>query len=79
MDAKTAPQGVTIAREFTAEKVEHHGVLWLLDRMFEDHKVRAKALHGGLTKIAAHPRCRLPRHEIRERLERYAQAAERTK
>lgn len=54
-----------------AEKVECHGVLWLLDRMNDEAAASMGSLHIGLQAIAAHPRCRLPRHEINVRLERF--------
>jgi hypothetical protein len=54
-----------------AEKVECHGVLWLLDRMEEEGAPAIDILHDGLTALAGHPRCRLPRREITARLERY--------
>ena len=61
-------------RTLAVEKhVACHGLLWLLDEMHlngipKDH------LHTGLQSIGAHPRCRLPRREVEERLARYAQA-----
>jgi len=54
------------------EQVECHGLLWLLDRMQEEAVVAVQALHDGLQRIEAHPRCRLPRLEVRIRLGRYA-------
>ena len=53
------------------ENVECHGVLWLLDIMEEAGIPGIQRLHDGLTSLAVHPRCRLPRHEITIRLERY--------
>jgi predicted nucleic acid-binding protein len=53
------------------EDVECHGVLWLLDIMEEAGTPGVQSLHDGLTVLAAHPRCRLPRREITIRLERY--------
>jgi len=50
------------------EKVRCHGVLWLLDRMSEHRVIHQDGLCAGLRKIAAHPRCRLPKPEIRRRL-----------
>ena len=50
------------------EAVRCHGVLWLLDRMFEHGVTSQEQLYVGLGKIAAHPRCRLPKGEIRKRL-----------
>jgi len=54
-----------------SEGVECHGVLWLLDMMEEAGTPAIQSLHDGLTALAAHPRCRLPRREITIRLERY--------
>ena len=54
-----------------AEKLAMHGVLWVLDEC-EKHAVMAETqLFTGLTAIAAHPRCRLPRKDIEERFERW--------
>jgi hypothetical protein len=52
----------------TGEKVECHGVLWLLDQMFSEGVVQPEDLHAGLSAIARHPRCRLPKDEIASRL-----------
>lgn len=54
------------------EYVACHGVLWALDRMFEQQVSDGKRLAEGLTAIASNPRCRLPRAEILKRLQRYA-------
>lgn len=53
------------------EEVEYHGVLWLLDMMEAASIPGIQLLHDGLTTLAAHPRCRLPKNEIAIRLERY--------
>jgi hypothetical protein len=53
------------------ENVECHGVLWLLDLMEEAEIPGVQLLHDGLTAMAAHSRCRLPRHEVTLRLDRY--------
>ena len=55
------------------EAVECHGVLWLLDEMQNADVVNIRQLHDGLSAIAQHPRCRLPKPEIRRRLTRYAE------
>ena len=55
------------------ETVECHGVLWLLDQMHDADVVSIRQLYDGLTAIAEHPRCRLPRPEIRRRLADYAE------
>jgi len=55
----------------TGEKVECHGVLWVLDQMFSEGVVQPEDLHAGLSAIARHPRCRLPKDEIASRLARF--------
>ena len=54
------------------EEVSCHGVLWLLDRMFEHRVVDPEDLCTGLQQIAEHPRCRLPQPEIRRRLRTFS-------
>lgn len=54
-----------------AEEVECHGVLWVLDQMFSKKAASPADLHAGLSAIAKHPRCRLPKHEIASRLTVY--------
>ena len=64
--------GDGLLRELAAEEaVECRGVLWLMDLMLEMAIVEPQALHDGLLRISAHPRCRLPKREIRVRCERY--------
>ena len=60
-----------------AEQVDCHGVLWLLDQMFEASIASPSELYDGLKAISEHPRCRLPKSEIRKHLVRYAARAER--
>jgi predicted nucleic acid-binding protein len=45
----------------SAERVECHGVLWLLDLIEEADIIAVRLLHDGLEAISTHPRCRLPR------------------
>jgi hypothetical protein len=54
-----------------AEEVECHGVLWILDQMWSQEAASPADLHAGLSAIAKHPRCRLPKHEIASRLDAY--------
>ena len=56
------------------ETVACHGVLWLLDRIFEHGVIDRNHLCAALAKITAHPRCRLPGPEIRKRLLSYPNA-----
>jgi len=53
-----------------AEGVRCHGVLWVFDQL-EDKQVMSPALLlEALTRLAAHPRCRLPPNEVNLRLAR---------
>ncbi len=58
-----------------AEGVTCRGVLWLLDQMLVEGTATAELLYRGLTAIAAHARCRLPKAEIRARRQRWASLA----
>ncbi|MUL39074.1 PIN domain-containing protein [Gloeocapsopsis dulcis] len=53
------------------EQVECHGVLWILDFLEQEQVIAIANLYAGLNKIANHPRCRLPTHEVTIRLSRY--------
>lgn len=59
-----------------AENVECHGLLWLLDELQSAAVTSPQELLDGLTAISRHPRCRLPKPEIRRRLTLYADALE---
>ncbi len=61
-----------LSRLATDKDVECHGVLWLLDKMCDAAVVSARELYDGLTALSQHPRCRLPKSEIRRRLISYA-------
>ena len=54
-----------------SEAVSCHGVLWLLDRMFDHRVTDPTDLCDGQERIAGHPRCRLPETEVRKRLRSY--------
>ena len=62
-----------LRRLATDEGVVCHGVLWLLDEMHAAAVVSTQQLYDGLTAISQHPRCRLPKPEIRHRLADYAE------
>ena len=49
-------------------KVDCHGLLWLLDEMLSAEAATVQALHDGLLAISQHPRCRLPKTDVRKRL-----------
>lgn len=64
--------GDALLRELaTREKVECHGVLWVLDQLFSEGVVQAHHRYAGLSAIARHPRCRLPKNEVASRLARF--------
>lgn len=65
----TGDRGLRSAAE--AQGIEVHGTLWVLDRLEHAGKCSPAELHAGLTKTAAHRRCRLPRPEVDQRLRRY--------
>ena len=68
-NAWTLLSGDRELRELSREEdVRCHGLLWLLDQMFEHRIIDQDGLRAGLGKIAADPRCLLPRTEIRKRL-----------
>lgn len=67
-----------LRRLATDEAVECHGVLWLLDEIHTTTAATVRELHDGLTAISRHPRCRLPRAEIRRRLAFYTEALSKT-
>lgn len=50
-------------------KIECHGLLWLLDCLIAIAATTPGAMHTALEKIARHPRCHLPKQEVRKRLE----------
>ena len=47
------------------------GLLWFLDQMEASGQVGSALLLEGLLRITAHPRCRLPKAEVKARLARY--------
>ncbi len=58
-----------------ASGVDCHGLLWLLDEMLSAGAATAQTLHDGLAAVSEHPRCRLPKAEVRERLRQLAEDA----
>lgn len=61
-----------LRNEATARKAEAYGLLWLLDQMEASDEISFTLLHEGLSKIVAHPRCRLPKAEVDGRLLRWS-------
>jgi len=58
--------------EAHARKCTIYGLLWILDQMEESGKVSTATLHEGLSRIWNHPRRRLPKTEVMERLQRWS-------
>jgi hypothetical protein len=57
--------------EALARQCEVYGLLWVLDRMEASGKVGRAMLHEGLSRLWNHPRCRLPKPEVMERVQRW--------
>ena len=55
----------------TEQKHPMHGVLWIIEQLHANGTVEAATLHQCLTKIHAHPRCRLPTTEVNRLLRRF--------
>ena len=51
-----------------ASRVACHGLLWLLDEMLSSGAAASQTLYDGLAAVSEHPRCRLPKAEVRDRL-----------
>ncbi|MCY3941435.1 MAG: hypothetical protein OXG29_10210 [Gammaproteobacteria bacterium] len=54
-----------------SEGVTCHGVLWLIDQVYEHGLASADQICSSIQAIASHPRCRLPKNEIRKRIRLY--------
>jgi predicted nucleic acid-binding protein len=54
-----------------SEGVACHGVLWVLDELEEHALALTEVLHAALSRLSQHPRCRLPKSEIRRRMDRW--------
>lgn len=63
---------MNLRKEATALEAKVYGLLWLLDQMEASGKFSFTLLHEGLSRIAAHQRCRLPKEEIKWRLSRWS-------
>lgn len=52
----------------SARQVKVHGVLWVLDELSSHSVLQGPELFAALQAISTHPRCRLPRAEVEQRL-----------
>ena len=64
---------MAMRRVAEAQEVRCHGVLWVFDRLEEHKVVAAAALHTGLSRVVAHPRCWLPKDMVDLRMRRYSE------
>lgn len=64
-----------LKNEATTRNAKVCGLLWILDQMEACGKFGFTLLHEGLSKIAAHHRCRLPKEEVKSRLEKWSSQA----
>lgn len=63
-----------LRNEAQARNCAVYGLLWILDQMEASEVVGKSMLHEGLSRIWNHPRKRLPKGEVMERLTRWALA-----
>ncbi len=62
-----------IVREFARrQKIEVHGVLWVIDELDVHRISTGGTLHAALQVLARDPTVRLPQHEMAAYLKRYA-------
>lgn len=61
-----------LRKEAIARKANVYGLLWILDQMENCGNFTSSLLHEGLSKMAAHPRCKLPKEEVQARLLKWA-------
>ena len=65
--------GDGVLRAFaTTLSVVCHGVLWILDQLFDAGASSPEDLVSGLRAIRDHPRCRLPQNEVAARIALYS-------
>lgn len=63
-----------LRQEADRQTVKCHGFLWLIDHLIHHQTIGSKELLAGLRAVADHPRCRLPRAEIKRRIDLLLQA-----
>jgi hypothetical protein len=62
---------MALRRKAEGDAVPCRGLLWLLDEMEASGAISAMSLAEGLGRIAAHPRCRLPKAEVLVRIKKW--------
>ena len=62
---------MALRRKALEVAVPCRGLLWLLDEMKARGAIAAISLAEGLERIAAHPRCRLPKVEVQMRIKKW--------
>jgi len=58
--------------EAALENCAVYGLLWVLDQMDSSGKIDTDMLREGLDRMRNHPRCRLPRGEVSQRLQQWS-------
>jgi hypothetical protein len=61
----------TLRSRAEGNSVVCRGLLWILDQIEASEAIAPVSLAEGLQKISAHPRCRLPKLEVAERLAKW--------
>ena len=54
------------------EGVDCHGVLWVFDQFYDHKIISGDELVKRLEQVASHPKARLPKQDVQERLCRYS-------
>lgn len=62
---------MALRKSAETKKIHCHGLLWLLDQLYAMRAVAVDRLYDGLSTLAKHPRCRLPKKEVAMRLLRW--------
>lgn len=62
---------MALRRRAEEDEVLCRGLLWLLDEMEVSGAIAAMSLAEGLQRIAAHPRCRLPKADVQLRIKKW--------
>ena len=56
----------------TINKIEVHGVLWVVDEIHRGRLTTTKAIHTALTLLGDDPAVRLPKRELAAAIDRFA-------
>lgn len=62
-----------LRHEADQQAVKCNGLLWLIDQLIHYGGISSQELLVGLTTVGNHPRCRLPRSELKRRIDYLSQ------